>query len=61
MFLVTKGCRGMGTSCKLAPVGDRFFEYIIDRQFLLLKTDKFFNIKTIECIEQKKEIIPSPP
>lgn len=40
---------------------DRFFEYVIDRQFILLKTDKLFNIKTIECIDQKNEIIPQPP
>ena len=39
----------------------RFFEYIIDRTFLLITTDKSFNILKIECLEQVKPYIPPPP
>lgn len=40
---------------------DRFFEYIIDRTFLLITTDKSFNILKIKCLEQVKPHIPPPP
>ncbi|MEZ4909690.1 MAG: hypothetical protein R2774_02395 [Saprospiraceae bacterium] len=40
---------------------DRFFEYIIDRTFLLVTTDKSFNVLKIECLEQVKPYIPPPP
>lgn len=40
---------------------DRFLEYIIDRTFLLITTDKSFNILKIECLEQVKPYIPPPP
>ncbi|HMT54953.1 MAG TPA: hypothetical protein PLC27_11725 [Saprospiraceae bacterium] len=39
---------------------DRFFEYIIDRTFLLITTDKSFNILKIECLDQVKPYIPPP-
>jgi hypothetical protein len=40
---------------------DRVFEYVIDRTFLLITTDKSFNVLKIECLEKVKPYIPPPP
>lgn len=39
---------------------DRHFEYIIDRTFILVTTDKNFKIENIRCLEQVKAEIPKP-
>ncbi len=37
---------------------DRYFEYVIDKTFLLVTTDKSFKVLNIECIEKVKPIVP---
>lgn len=40
----------------------RFFENPVEFQYVLVLTDKFFNIKKIECLENGKQIfMPMPP
>lgn len=36
----------------------RYFEYVIDKTFLLVTTDKSFKVLNIECIEKVKPIVP---
>ncbi len=38
-----------------------YFETVCDRTYLLITTDKSFNIHKIECLEKVKPYIPPPP
>jgi len=38
-----------------------YFETVCDRTYLLITTDKSFNILNIECLKQVKPYIPFPP
>ncbi|MFN8339138.1 MAG: hypothetical protein U0T36_08960 [Saprospiraceae bacterium] len=38
----------------------RYFEYVFDKTYLLITTDKSFKVLNIECIEEVKPVIPYP-